>query len=204
MAKSNLSLGRRISLPPTWYTAWSATETLLLTCTLSGTENLSPTARTLEWLWSIAPDDFNVDMRVEIESVKDVADGRETIGYRWVAFDPIGIIIPANKNFRADLFIGRTSPDIPEFDFPFPRKPRTLAGIEAFMAIQLIPRLMHEALDGHTVILPRLEAVETGGDASPGPISITLSENQLQGESTWWGHNYYGDQMIIPTIRELS
>lgn len=205
LRQSSLSVGRAMTLPPSDFKPQTDTEILLLTCTLPGDEELSPTARTLEWLWRTTPQPFSVNIGGNIKTVKDVAEGCEAVGFRWVAFDPMGVVVPKNKDFRADLFIGRTPSRIPRLDYFLDRRdPRELAGIEAFMAIRLVPRLMHEAWDGQTVILPRLEAVGTRDGSSPGAITFNISEHAMLGWVNWWEYNYYGHVRIVPTIRELT
>lgn len=204
LKKNGRVIARGASLIPPPFKAETETEILLLTMRFSGNAVYTPTAETIKWLLD-SYNDTKIRSSLDYTRMSDIVEPDEPIGFRWVGFDPFGVVFEPEQDFRADVFIGNVPEHLPQLElYKYNRELSTLAGIEAFAALHLLPRLTREAWRGATVVLPRVQAADDHPGSEAGALWFVQTEDRLRVSATRWTYGYYGHKLIIPTIRELT
>jgi len=158
--------------------------------------------------------DLKRKFEFDVDTLVDLA-GDPTPGFSWVAFDPLGIVIGEEQDFRADRMVSReTYPEsLDQGHMPgsFNRQQNavSLAGLELFTALSTIPAVVYDAWvqeRNHPLrpVIPRLEACAQD-NTHPGVIEMHWWPDS--GIRTWpqrWTYNHYGHSWVIPKVRRLT
>lgn len=190
---------------PTGYVPQSPTELLLLKEVHPPAPGVTMTARSVTRAWNAIEGGKHLDLKAG--SWRDSFGSVLEPGYTWVAFDPCGLRIEEEAEFRPNVFIRRARASNSQ---PFPGLPEieALAGIEVFTALSTVPLAMNEVwARGRNqvapgVIIPRLSALST--DGRYGVVELKLAREGLECWVRDWDYGHYGQHYVIPTVRALG
>lgn len=204
------NVGSGADIPP--IPAWSASthsEVLLLLEVLPADSDMSLVARTFLYHWNAIELEKKLDL--DLETLSDLV-GEPEPGLEWVAFDPRGMLIHEESDFRADVFMGL--PHHPGLLVPGLARPRLgegwePAGLEVFAAIASFPELMREAWVGSRndrlwPIIPRLQAITERGYGM-GHLEVGWwDQHRIRAYGHDWSYNHYGHPWVVPTVRRFA
>lgn len=188
----------------------SRTEILLLRPPTSLTTTLA-----FVELWKSIRPGLKDDLRLDPLTVEDVT-GQDPPPMSWVGFDPCGILIDSEQDFRADVLARKVGADYhgvrnPSQDM---RPVEDLAGLEVFFVLSTMESVLEDAwVKGREVALyvtiPRLEAKYPKKEMvidHKGVVCLEWWPKQggIDCYSQYWEYNYYGHDRAVPTIRQLS